>query len=319
MTSFLNLNNNNFMSSVLGICNDEDYISNYNNKICQVYAVFDGHGGKNLSRDLANGIDSIPSFCQFICNKFEEFDNSITVEEYIKTLFLEYDIILKNHHTGVIGSTATICLTFQDNIYIAHVGDSSALIIKDDNLIYESKNHNISEDILEKNRLADANVEVSSAPDFIIKNNDEIQIIDGFYHNFKYFYLQDSLAMTRAFGHFDVKSYKKLDDKDKLSSSSPLLVEPTIFKIPQEEGLQVVMASDGLWDVIIPDKKLEEINFLIKQANDSGENIAENITKFAENRWKKEWIVISKDNTIYKTKMTHQKQWDDISCIYLKF
>jgi serine/threonine protein phosphatase PrpC len=316
-----NNNNNNILanSDVKGICKDEDFTSSFSNSVCSAYAVFDGHGGKYLSRDMAYGVSLTPSFCKYICTKFLDYDSSITVEDYIKKLFVEYDIILNKYHTGVIGSTATICLVFNNKIYLAYVGDSAALVIKNKNLIYKTINHNIVENPEEKSRLKEANVNTSDTPDFIVTGDETIKVIENKYHEFTFYYLKDQLAMSRAFGHYSIKAYSKSSEDEDFTSKSALLVDPTIFSIDVEEGIEVILGSDGLWDIIKYDNPFNEIISIIEKANQNNENISQAITSFAEARWKQEWIVTNLDNTIYKTKMMYSEQWDDISCYYLKF
>ena len=66
---------------VKGISKDEDFVSSFSNSVCSAYAVFDGHGGKYVARNLANGVEDIPSFCQYICDRFIEFDGSVKIED----------------------------------------------------------------------------------------------------------------------------------------------------------------------------------------------------------------------------------------------
>jgi len=318
MTSFIESKINTITSSfnVKGISKNEDYVSNYSNSICSAYAVFDGHGGKYVSRDLANGVDNIPSFCEYICTKFMDYDNTILIKNYIKKLFFDYDVLLKKYHSGVIGSTATVCLTYQNNIYIAYVGDSKAMIIKDNNLVYQTLNHNCLENQVELERLEKSNVLMSDTSNFRVKNDDEIQLTTSKYHNFTFHYLKDQVSVSRVFGHFSIKAYQQDAETKSFSSQSPLIVEPTVFSLPVEEGLEVIMASDGLWDMIIDS---DEIKRILTSAKDSHpENISVAFTEFAENRWKKEWSILS-DKPTFKIKMTDPIQWDDISCYYLKF
>ena len=321
MTSFIEINNNNIFTDfdVKGICKNEDYISNFSNSICSAYAVFDGHGGKYLSRDMANGVSLTPSFCEYICTKFLNYDLSVTVKDYIKKIFVEYDIMLNKYHSGVIGSTATICLIFNNKIYIAYVGDSTAMIFKNNNLIYQTLNHNITENPEEEKRLEEAKIDTTNASDFIVTNDDTIKIRQSKYHNFTFYYLKDQLAMSRAFGHFSIKAYSKSSEEENFTSKSALLVEPTIFSIDKEEGIEIILATDGLWDIIKEDNPSEEIMSIIENAKQKNENISKAITNFAEARWKQEWTVINQDNTTYKTKMIYSEQWDDISCYYLSF
>jgi len=301
---------------VKGISKDEDFVSSFSNSVCSAYAVFDGHGGKYVARNLANGVEDIPSFCKYICDRFIEFDGSVKIEDYIKQLFLEFDILLKKYHSGVIGSTATVCLIYQNNIYIAYVGDSKAMIVKDGSLVYQTLNHNCTENETELERMQQANVVMSDSPNFVVKSDQEIQIITGKYHNFSFHYLKDLISISRAFGHFSVKAYQKDVETENYTSQSALIVEPTVFSIPVEEGIEIIMASDGLWDMV---KDFDDFNsVLIKAKETHPENISEAFTEFAENRWKQEWSVLS-DKPTFKTRMTHSIQWDDVSCYYLAF
>ena len=175
MTTFIeSVNNPKSSHDVKGISKDEDFVSSFSNSVCSAYAVFDGHGGKYVARNLANGVEDIPSFCQYICDKFIEFDGLITIEDYIKQLFLEFDILLKKYHSGVVGSTATVCIIYQNNIYMAYVGDSKAMIVKDGSLVYQTLNHNCIENETELKRMQQANVVMSDSPNFVVKSDQEI-------------------------------------------------------------------------------------------------------------------------------------------------
>ena len=304
-------------ASVLGLCKGEDLVSSFANDVCKAFAVFDGHGGKFIASTMANGLDEIPSFCQYLCTNFLTFNKSISVEDYIKVLFLEYDILLKNHHSG--GSTATVCLTFEENIYLAYVGDSAAMVINDGHLVYQTLNHSSADDPEEQKRMEKAKVYMSSTTDFVVKSDDVIQVIsDSKYHHFTHGYLTEKLAMTRAFGHYNIKAYKKIEGEDTFSSQSALTAEPTIFTVPIEKGLEIVIGSDGLWDVVKADSPFEEITSVLELAKGRGESVSQALAKFAETRWKKEWTILQGERS-FKMTMTHSVQWDDISCMYLRF
>ena len=272
-----------------------------------------------MARDLAHGVTDTPSFCQFICTHLLEFDGSISVEAYVKKLFLEYDLLLKSYQVnGIIGSTATVCLLFQDNIYLAYVGDSAAMVIQGDQLLHQTLDHSVYNNPEESERMEKAKVVISPTPDFVVKNDFELQVIEGKCHNFAFHYLNDRLAMTRAFGHYSVKDYKTSDADDTVSSACALIVEPTVFTIPLQEGIEIVMGSDGLWDVIKDDNPFDEVYSILQKAKEKEKDVSEAFTKFAESRWKQEWSVLSDKPTVCMT-MTHPIQWDDISCYYLKF
>ena len=322
MTEFaLNNNNNNntIQSFVLPLNNDEDFVSSFVSENCKAYAVFDGHGGKHISRDLANGRGNFHPLCKLICLNIEKnMENDNSIEDIIKGSFMEMDINMKNHNIGLGGSTATVSIIFQNRLYLAYVGDSSAMIFKNDNCVYQTDNHNYF-NLIEKNRLDEKKVEIKNVTTLLTDSKDRLTISPAHYHLFKHFYLQDELAMSRSFGHYGVKAYKKIDGK--FVSDSALIVEPTIFSTELVPNMQVIMASDGLWDILENDLSVFRIYKIITDSKKNNLDVSEQICKYAENRCKQEWTVINhpKRTEPFKHTMSNSCEWDDVSCFYLEF
>ena len=184
-------------------------------------------------------------------------------------------------------------------------------------MILRTQSHNIQDNSEESERITNANVGTTLTNGFEVISSTDAKIKEGYYYNFLNRFVVDSLAMTRAFGHGSVK----IDlNTGKYREDCPLIAEPTVHKIALDPSkkIQVVMGSDGLWDVINKQELETEIKDLIKLANNSQRDISEVISKFAEDRWKQTWT-INHDQTTFEYTMTHPEQWDDIVVCYLEF
>jgi serine/threonine protein phosphatase PrpC len=147
--------------------------------------------------------------------------NEFKIEKSIGDSFIEIDTQLKkNNELKMIGSTATIVLIDNNLIYCANVGDSTCFYLSIDEIKQLSIQHN-TKNIKEVNRIK--------------KNN-------GFVFNGKVF---GSLSVTRAIGDFDFKE-------------GGVIAIPTISKEEIcDKSKFVILASDGLWDVISKDDAFE--------------------------------------------------------------
>ena len=284
---------------------------------CKIYAVFDGHGGDSIAQALANGNNSHDSLLNILAKNLENLSEETDPIAIIKSSFIEMDKLLSKVYTGVIGSTATLAIEFQEYLYIAFVGDGDAIVFEDQKMILRTQSHNIQDNSEESERITNANVGTTLTNGFEVISSTDAKIKEGYYYNFLNRFVVDSLAMTRAFGHGSVK----IDlNTGKYREDCPLIAEPTVHKIALDPSkkIQVVMGSDGLWDVINKQELETEIKDLIKLANNSQRDISEVISKFAEDRWKQTWT-INHDQTTFEYTMTHPEQWDDIVVCYLEF
>ena len=143
------------------------------------------------------------------------------IEESLGNSFIEIDSELKkNEKSKMTGSTATIVLIDNNLIYCANVGDSTCYYLSIDEIKQLSIQHNI------KNK----------------KEVDRIKKNNGLIFNGRVF---GSLSVTRAIGDFDFKD-------------AGVVAIPTISKEKIcDKSKFVILASDGLWDVISKDDAFE--------------------------------------------------------------
>ncbi len=207
------------------------------------FAIYDGHGGHQVAEYLQQ------EFYHFFLSIIQK---SPVVEDALKTAFVQYDARLRQKtDIGQAGSTAVVVYLVDNKAYIAWAGDSRAVIVRGNKIVYQTRDHKpIKEDNPSEYERCKENVWRSR--------------------------LYGQLAVSRAFGDFTpVRSTAKHDDPDEQRYKSyplsqaldALIVEPEVIVCDLQLGDIIVMACDGLWDKI-PNEKLEEHLVKLSQQSD---------------------------------------------------
>jgi serine/threonine protein phosphatase PrpC len=171
-------------------------------------------------------------------------DNQFTIEECLKKAFLQMDEKLVCCDSENAGLTATVILKDGNSLYVANVGDSKCILI--------SKNKELR-DLSYDHKCTDE------------KEVERIRAAGGLVFNHRVF---GQLVLTRALGDLSLKPYG-------------VLAEPYVVKIDiTTNDDYVIVASDGIWDVIFEEHikqilnttgKCEEIcNMLISESINKG-------------------------------------------------
>jgi serine/threonine protein phosphatase PrpC len=233
-----------------------DNISGDNNTICNInlYSIFDGHGGKGVSKFLKDNLpkyflkkDSDPSkkydYCKYIKKVYDTIQNT-----------LSKDVNSAKNAGSTALSTIFYKLGNKTYYYIINVGDSRAVLCNKYNIaIPLSKDHKpISFEEKQRITLLGGKI-VFDAGDWRIKD----------------------LSVSKAFGDLDALPYiSHVPDifHNKLSSSDKF----------------IVLACDGLWDIMsnqdVVDFILEELHKLKKNKSTNGSgknNIARTLGEYA--------------------------------------
>ena len=118
-----------------------------------LFALFDGHGGKNVAEYLKN------NFCDVLTKKIKENQN-LHLTEILKDTIISIDKdIEKLKNVKECGSTGTIVIIDNDMIYSVNVGDSKSFYINDKEAIQMTEDHNCQNKI-EVERVKKKNVKV---------------------------------------------------------------------------------------------------------------------------------------------------------------
>ena len=193
--------------------------------------------------DGHGGIDVV----NFLKNRMSQLiksslENLIPVNEAISKSFNKIDDELKFYDSDNVGSTATVIIIKDNKIYCGNVGDSRAYIIYQDKIQQISVDHKCSNE-KEKQRIIENGGK-------IVKNR-----VNG------------QLILTRTLGDKAIKKFG-------------VICQPDINEINVSKDINfVVLASDGVWDVI-NENELLDLSKKFKNADDfCKEIIKESITK----------------------------------------
>ena len=229
---------------------------NTQNHYLSLFGIFDGHGGGQVAEYLKNNFPDV--LAKIITeNPNHNKDYSEIINIAIQAIDKDLE---KVDNVKECGSTGTVVLIDNDSIYCANVGDSKCFFINDKEAIQMTEDHNC-------------------------KNKSEVEAIRQ--KGVKVFNgrVLGCLALTRTFGDTDYKEFQ-------------ISCEPYITKISinKDNIKYIVIASDGVWDVVNEEQlfkiqnKLKSgsseefcnslINYSLK--GDSHDNISCIVLKFGE-------------------------------------
>lgn len=195
-----------------------------------IFAVCDGHGGSFVSEEVSRMFSAVLRACIEQCNWDDEAERRLAIEQS----FFEMDRLLRAEHASTARRCGTTCtaaviwqLRDQHHIILANLGDSRGLLYRvEDDLLLETCDHK-PDNPIEKKRIREAGGFVLPA------DHPQPARLDGL------------LAFSRAFGDFEFKvNGGQSPAADKLSSC------PDIYELEARDGDFIVLATDGLFDVL---------------------------------------------------------------------
>tara|TARA_Y100000385_G_scaffold190689_2_gene197096 strand:+ start:3670 stop:4539 length:870 start_codon:yes stop_codon:yes gene_type:complete len=204
-------------------------------------ALFDGHGGDDISNILPKLLKNINRYVLDYKNLNINIEN---LSKKISKEFIFIDKMLMKNFFYRIGSTAIILYIFDNNIISINLGDSKSMFI---NYQFEKKfetNVHRPNEIIEYYR--------------IINSNNKVTL------NNKIYRINNQLSVSRSFGDFRLKILNSKYD----GINSPVSVIPDIYNFFIDENLFIIVATDGFWDYI----KYHEIIDIIKKYNSDDTN-----------------------------------------------
>ncbi|CAD8050429.1 unnamed protein product [Paramecium primaurelia] len=245
---------------------------------CSLIAVCDGHGTNgHLVSNLIK--QQLPKYIE---QQFQQQGRDI---ERCLTFAFEKtnkEIIESEFDTTLSGSTAVAVLIRKEQLWTANVGDSRAIICRNQDgwkAIQLTRDHKPSDE-QEKQRIIEAGGRIDSQRDFygnqLGPERVWLQYIDA-----------PGLAMTRSMG-------------DKLGAQAGVISIPEILEYtitPQDQF--IIVASDGVWEYLSNDEVMNVVVPYIEK--DNIDLAADKLMAEAINAWKK-----------------HSLARDDITCIVVQ-
>ena len=212
---------------ILNLNGEDNNLNNIN-----FFAVFDGHGGKLVSKYLK---ETMP---QFFTTKFKKnlyLKDETASKYFIKVYELVQDKLKNDHPRGVVhcGSTACVGIQYkdadnQDKIWILNVGDSRVIKCNKDNIAEQLSLDHKPNNPEEKKRIEQLGGSIEyDGSDWRISG----------------------LSLSRAFGDLDCKPY--------------VTHLPQVYKYninPTDKFM--IFACDGLWDVLSNQDVVDFVNEL---------------------------------------------------------
>ena len=223
-----------------------------NGKKVSYMVVFDGHGRGENSDNVVKILRNI-SWNKVLKNQnFHEI-----IQEKLADV-----------PTNSCGSTLSVVLIHEDRFEVFWIGDSLVKIYSDDKTVWEMMPHNEtnpSEIIRMKERKTPV-LKVRRGKKIwrsSVIGDDTIDMVQGYLFNFG---TENILNMSHSLGH-------------RLLTGN--FISKKIIQRNKNQNYKIVVASDGLWDMVHPPSHAA---FLA-----SPENHAEQIVQFAERHWRQKW------------------------------
>jgi len=211
-------------------------------KKAKIYGVYDGHGGAEVSKKLA---DQQTGLITFLSKKIQLWSVRKTedLELILKEAFVEYDKYLLDQGFRKSGSTATVALHWGNRLFLINAGDSRGMLFipSTGEVVAVTQDHK-PDRVSEAKRIREAGGQVTK----VGNHPKQPSRVNGI------------LSVSRGFGDF----YLKLQKNQKtgqvvypgaFSKVSPV---PDIITIKMDilkrkvgkQKVYVLLGSDGLWD-----------------------------------------------------------------------
>ncbi|KFM77742.1 Protein phosphatase 1B, partial [Stegodyphus mimosarum] len=216
------------------------------------FAVFDGHAGARVSAHCAeNLLDTIIQSEDFRNNTNANCNSQVTIEDVervkrgIRDGFLQLDERMRKipeiaSGEDKSGSTAVCTLISSTHFYFANCGDSRAVLSRNKRAFFITEDHKPINPA-EKERIQKAGGSVM------------IQRVNG------------SLAVSRALGDYEYKQVEGKGPCEQLVSPEP---EVDVLERDNELDEFLVLACDGVWDVMTNDEICDHIRYMMQVTTD---------------------------------------------------
>lgn len=196
------------------------------------YGVFDGHCGGDAATFIKENLLNL--ILREGDVDFWEGGFGVGVEKAIKNAFLKADDALAEAHIISSGTTALVAMVSGKSLVVANAGDCRAVLGKRGGIAVEMSTDHKPTTSAERSR---------------IKSQGGFVTHDG--------YLNRKLAVSRALGDLEVKA------------CSPLIADPDVQQVElSEEDEFLVIACDGLWDVLSSERAVAIARRELMSSND---------------------------------------------------
>ena len=228
--------------------NNKDKYDINNKNCCHFFAIYDGHGGKGCATFLKENLHQFISEFSFLGMKI---GIDMTEEKFLtKKAVNELGKIIDPS-----GSCGIMLMIQGKKCIIANIGDSRLIIFKNKEVTFTTTDHK-PDSIIEK-----ARIELSGGKLYKIQTLIPIYQ-NGSRVNAPWRVNPGQLSVSRTFGDIQAKDEKFGGNK------TAIIALPDITEIELDNNYDfIVMACDGIFDVLKNEELLECIKIVIKEKN----------------------------------------------------
>jgi len=195
------------------------------------FAVFDGHSGSSIAefcgQNLHRFITSTPAFEAKNYSR-AMFDGFIAIDRHL----------LGQHPRDRSGCTAVSLLIVGDEMHCANAGDSRCVLCRDGEAVALSVDHK----------------------PYVTTEQTRIERAGGYVWNRR---VNGILALSRAIGDFMFKSNSQIPWEEQAVTAAP---EVRSIKLDRAKDEFLIVACDGIWDVVSNEEAVEFVRQRIKQS-----------------------------------------------------
>lgn len=201
--------------------------------IYNLFGVFDGHGGSDISEFLS---ENAPDF---ISKSILEYEGLI--EPALKDAFINLDKnIPSKDDIDTNGSTSIVVLINEDKIVCANCGDSRAVLLRNNECLKLSEDH--------KPERMDERTRIENSGGCVLWNTGIARVVG-------------ILSLTRAIGDKSLRKFGIIPDPDVVVLDRSSLDE------------FIIIASDGLWETVSSEEATQLAKRCIERAVSKGSSI----------------------------------------------
>jgi len=196
------------------------------------FAIYDGHGGTEAAQFLKS------HFFSRIVHKFKQQEN---IEEILRQTFEELEKeflerIEEKDLDGLVGSTATAVVILGNQLFVANIGDSDAILYSKGGFKQMTETHS-TQNVMEIERVVGCGGK-------IVHDKNKIARVGHPVWN----PILVNIALTRSIGDAYFKDNKYTTKEGKIMNSG-LISTPFFSKWTlTRDDYFIIIASDGLWD-----------------------------------------------------------------------
>lgn len=127
---------------------NEDYIACYEDSNFKIFVIADGMGGYNAG-EIASKV-SAETVISYFKDNYNEIDLPKTLEESICIANEKvYELSKSNDSLKGMGTTITVAVIKNNELYVANIGDSSCFIIKNNEILKITKDHSFVQELID--------------------------------------------------------------------------------------------------------------------------------------------------------------------------